>query len=607
MKNPLKAFSLLIFMFFTVTANSQSFKLVWSDEFNGEGAPDPAKWDYELGYIRNNELQYYTKNTSNAHQHNGNLEITVRKEKIKGLKEGKTATFEYSSGSIITLNKAAWTYGKIEGRFKIPQGKGLWSCFWTLGSSITDEGWPKCGEIDIFEHINSENLIHGTAHWADQSNKHVSKGADSPEFDVTQWHTYSIVWSPGYIKWYLDDVQFHEVSILDGVNSTQEFHKPHYVLINLPIGGSWPGSPDATTILPATLYCDYIRIYEMENKNSYSQTGRISDTPIKSGNPILKGWYADPEGIIFGNKYWIYPTYSDDYGQPDRSLELTEQQLQAQKKTINKQYLKQTFFDAFSSEDLIKWEKHSHVLDIKDVKWASYSLWAPSIIKANNKYFLFFSANDIQNDQEYGGIGVAVSDNPGGPFKDYLGKPLINKFANGAQPIDQFIFQDQDGKYYLIYGGWRHCNIVQIKDDFTGLIPYPDGSVYKEITPENYVEGPFMFIRKGKYYLMWSEGNWTGPDYSVSYAMADSPFGPFKRVAKVLQQDEAIARGAGHHSVINIPDTDDWYIVYHRRPLNETDGNHRETCIDRMYFDENGFIKPVKMTFEGVKQRRIKN
>ncbi len=249
-------------MFFTVHTNSQTFKLVWSDEFNGTGTPDPSKWDYELGYIRNNELQYYTKSTDNARQFNGNLEITVRKEQIKGTKEGKAETFEYSSGSVITLNKADWTYGKIEGRFKMPQGKGLWACFWTLGSNITEIGWPKCGEIDIFEHINSENLIHGTAHWANDSAKHVGKGGDSPKVDVTQWHNYSIVWTPGSIKWYVDDVQFHEVSILDGVNSTQEFHKPHYILINLPIGGSWPGSPDATTVLPVTMYCDYIRVYE---------------------------------------------------------------------------------------------------------------------------------------------------------------------------------------------------------------------------------------------------------------------------------------------------------------------------------------------------------
>jgi beta-xylosidase len=326
----------------------------------------------------------------------------------------------------------------------------------------------------------------------------------------------------------------------------------------------------------------------------------------KAGNPVFKGWYADPEAAIFGDTYWIYPTYSAHYDIPDSSSELTEWQINERKNDkIWSPFLLQTFFNAFSSKDLIHWEKHSHVLDVKDVKWAAYSLWAPSIIKKNKKYFLFFGANDIKTSEQTGGIGIAVSDNPGGPFKDYLGKPLINQIVNGAQPIDQFIFRDKDGKYYLIYGGWRHCNIVQVKDDFTGLIPYPDGTVFKEITPENYVEGPFMFIREGKYYLMWSEGDWTGPDYSVAYAIADSPFGPFKRIGKVLQQDPNIATGAGHHSVMNVPGTDDWYIVYHRRPLSTSNGNHRETCIDRMHFDENGLIEPVKITNEGVSRRLL--
>ena len=114
-----------------------------------------------------------------------------------------------------------------------------------------------------------------------------------------------------------------------------------------------------------------------------------------------------------------------------------------------------------------------------------------------------------------------------------------------------------------------------------------------------------MIVRKGKYYLMWSEGGWTGPDYSVAYAMGDSPFGPFKRIGKILQQDPAIATGAGLHSVINIPDTDDWYIVYHRRPLTTKDGNHRETCIDRMYFDGEGLILPVRITTKGVESRLL--
>lgn len=298
----------------------------------------------------------------------------------------------------------------------------------------------------------------------------------------------------------------------------------------------------------------------------------------KSGNPVFKGWYADPEGIIYGNKYWIYPTFSAPFDS-------------------------QVFFDAFSSPDLVHWTKHSRILDTTAVKWAKRAMWAPSVIQKGNQYFFFFGANDIQSDQEKGGIGVAVASSPEGPYRDYLGKPLIDKFHNGAQPIDQFVFHDKDGKYYLIYGGWRHCNMARLKDDFTGFVPHADGTTFKEITPEGYVEGPFMFIRNNKYYFMWSEGGWTGPDYCVAYAIADSPFGPFKRIGKILQQDASIANGAGHHSVIHYGN--DWYIVYHRRPLTETDGNSRETCIERMYFDEQGLIKPVVITTDGVDAKKI--
>lgn len=183
---------------------------------------------------------------------------------------------------------------------------------------------------------------------------------------------------------------------------------------------------------------------------------------------------------------------------------------------------------------------------------------------------------------------------------------MIDKFHNGAQPIDQFVFKDADGQHYLIYGGWQHCNIAKLNNDFSGFIPFDDGIMFNEITPKGYVEGPFMFIRKGKYYLMWSEGGWTGPDYSVAYAIANNPMGPFKRIGKILQQDPKIATGAGHHSVIKIPHEDKWYIVYHRRPLTETDGNSREICIDNMYFDNKGFIKPVVITKEGVGKKLIK-
>lgn len=302
---------------------------------------------------------------------------------------------------------------------------------------------------------------------------------------------------------------------------------------------------------------------------------------VTSGNPIAEGWYADPEGIIFNNEYWIYPTYSAPYEE-------------------------QVFLDAFSSPDLINWTKHERIIDTAEVKWIKKAMWAPAIIEKDGRYFLLFAGNDIQNDNEYGGIGIAVADNPGGPFKDYLGKPLIDKFYNGAQPIDQFVFKDVDGSYYIYYGGWKHCNVAKLKDDFTGIEPMADGTMYKEVTPDSYVEGPFMFMRDGKYYFMWSEGGWTGPDYSVAYAIADSPFGPFERIGTILQQDPAIATGAGHHSVIHEPKSDKYYIVYHRRPLTETDGNHRVTCVDEMFFDENGHIKPVVITNEGVKANPLK-
>jgi beta-xylosidase len=299
-----------------------------------------------------------------------------------------------------------------------------------------------------------------------------------------------------------------------------------------------------------------------------------------SGNPVFEGSYADPEGVIFGDTYWIYPTYSAPYDE-------------------------QVFFDCFASQDLVSWQKHARILSSDNVKWAKRAMWAPSVVEKDGKYYFFFGANDIQSDQAAGGIGVAVAEKPSGPFKDYLGKPLIGKFHNGAQPIDQFVFRDADGTHYLIYGGWRHCNIARLNDDFTGFIPFKDGTTFKEITPAGYVEGPFMFIRGGKYYFMWSEGGWTGPNYSVAYAIADSPFGPFERIAKVLKQDPAIATGAGHHSVIHVPGSEEYYIVYHRRPLGETDRNARVTCIDRMEFDDSGFIKPIRITHEGVPARRL--
>ena len=207
MKIKLRSFSLLICLFFTVTANSQTFNLVWSDEFSGTSAPDPAKWGYELGSIRNNELQFYTNSTNNVRQNAGNLEISVLKEAMNG----------YNYASFV----------------------------------------------------------------------HTSSGHDSPTIDVTQWHVYSIEWTPVAIKWFVDGVKHHELNISNGINNTQAFHKPHYVLINLAIGGSWPGAPDAATVLPAILYCDYIKVCEYAPDVPVSVSA-ISVSPSTLTLPLTK-------------------------------------------------------------------------------------------------------------------------------------------------------------------------------------------------------------------------------------------------------------------------------------------------------------------------------
>lgn len=311
-----------------------------------------------------------------------------------------------------------------------------------------------------------------------------------------------------------------------------------------------------------------------------------------SGNPVIEGWYADPEVAVFADRYWIYPTYSA-------------------------RFENQVFMDAFSSPDLVNWEKHPRIIDTAAISWAREAMWAPCAIENNGRYYLFFAANDIQRPEspwynpesddpkEVGGIGVGVATAPEGPYQDYLGKPLIGEVYHQAQPIDQFVFQDQDQQWYIIYGGWGHCNIAQLKSDFSSLEPFENGELTREITPEGYVEGPVMFIRNERYYFMWSEGSWTDNTYQVAYGYADSPFGPFTRKGTILSSDPDVATGAGHHSILHPEGTDDWYIVYHRRPIPNQDRDHRVVCIDRMYFDEQGEIIPIVMTLEGVQGRPL--
>lgn len=287
-------------------------------------------------------------------------------------------------------------------------------------------------------------------------------------------------------------------------------------------------------------------------------------------NPIVQGFYADPEARYYEGRYYIYVTKS-----------FTE-------------YTDQMNIDAFSSKDLVHWEKHESIIDMSGFPYIHRAVWAPTVIECGGRYYLIFASNDIQSDSEIGGLEIAVSDSPAGPFVSLLGKPLIDRFINSAQPIDAHLFKDDDGTVYLCYGGWHHCNVAVMNDEMSGFLPFRDGSLFKEITPENYTEGPCMLKRNGVYHFMWSEGNWTNGSYHICASCSMSPT-DINSKGKIILESSEIANGPGHHGYINIEGTDEWLIVYHRRIIGDNEPGHRVLCIDKLCFDGDEIV-PVVMT-----------
>jgi len=291
---------------------------------------------------------------------------------------------------------------------------------------------------------------------------------------------------------------------------------------------------------------------------------------IKGSNPIVKGHYADPEARYYEGKYWIYVTHSTAFPE-------------------------QKNLTVFSSDDMVNWECHENIIQMEDFPWVWGAVWAPTIIEKNGKYYLIFATNDIHSDEDPGGLEIAVSDSPAGPFRGYLGHPLIGDIYNNAQPIDAHLFEDTDGTIYLYYGGWGHCIVAVMNETMDGFLPLPNGEMRMEITPEDYVEGPCMIKREGKYFFLWSSGKWNKGDYHVNYGVSDTPFGPFVKEKVILETDESIANSPGHNSYIYLPEMDEYYMVYHRRPMHDKTRDGRELCIDRLYVQADG-IKPVEMT-----------
>jgi len=287
-------------------------------------------------------------------------------------------------------------------------------------------------------------------------------------------------------------------------------------------------------------------------------------------NPIVSGWYADPEARFYAGRYYIYVTKSfSAYGD-------------------------QMNIDAFSSDDLTHWKKHENILDMSGFPYIHRAVWAPTIADRNGKYYLIFASNDIQNNDQYGGLEIAVSDSPAGPFNALLGHPLIDRFINYAQPIDGHLFKDDDGTVYLYWGGWQHCNVAIMRQDMMGFEPLPSREWCKAITPPGYVEGPCMLKRNGLYHFMWSAGDWVNGSYHVSVSTSISPL-DISEHGHIILQSSDIAEGPGHNGYLNLPGTDHWKIVYHRRIIGDRDPGHRVLCMDDLQFDGD-YIHPVRMT-----------
>ena len=296
-----------------------------------------------------------------------------------------------------------------------------------------------------------------------------------------------------------------------------------------------------------------------------AEVGALDFATAEAGNPFADGWYAGPGAMTDGDTSWVFAASA-----PASTAAASPASV-----------------DAFASRDLTHWEKHPGVLSAGSIAWARGVVSAPAPIEHDGRYYLYFAAGDLESHSRAGGIGVAVADRPGGPYADALGRPLIDRVVNAAQPSDPAVFRDDDGQVYLYYGGWGRANVVKLNADLISLGRFAEGRTQREITPPGFTEGAQVFKRSGRYYLAWA-GGW--------YAVATRPAGPFRAAGKLIEPDPAVATGPlSRSAVLNVAGTDLWYLVYDRRPLSEFDPAHRTLSYDRMSFAADGSVRPVTM------------
>jgi beta-glucanase (GH16 family) len=252
-----------------VAAAGDGWRLVWADEFERDGAPDPAKWSYEEGYVRNNERQYYTRDRrENARVEGGMLVIEARKEKhpIPGRGAGAVATI--TSASLTTKGRAAWTYGRIMVRARLPAGRGVWPAIWTLGTNMTKVGWPTCGEIDIMEFVGHQpGVVHVNVHTKGFNHlRRNGRGTAFPLADASRaFHVYGVDWTASGLVFHIDGKRVFTCANDGGGVDSWPFDAPQYLLLNLAIGGTWGGRQGVDdSIFPQRFLIDWVRVFERQ-------------------------------------------------------------------------------------------------------------------------------------------------------------------------------------------------------------------------------------------------------------------------------------------------------------------------------------------------------
>ena len=259
---------LLIVCSTTEAGNPAVWSLVWSDEFEGpSGSPvDSSKWSFELGGNGwgNNELETYTSRTANSDLEGGTLVIKALKETFTG---SDGISRNYTSARLLTRNKFTQAYGRFEARIKIPYGQGIWPAFWMLGDNISTAGWPNCGEIDIMENIGKEpSIVHGTFHGPGYSGGNGIGAAytlsNGQKFS-DDFHTFAVEWEPNVVRFYVDGLLYRTQTPADlPAGKSWVFDHPFFIILNVAVGGGWPGNPDSTTVFPQKMLIDYVRVYQ---------------------------------------------------------------------------------------------------------------------------------------------------------------------------------------------------------------------------------------------------------------------------------------------------------------------------------------------------------